>query len=421
MPRGRYELGARTKCVNMQDSNKLADLRFYPRQAQPKGAVIVMVAVMLVVLLGCAALAVDIGYLYVARAELQRTADAAALAATQALARGSDIPFGEHLYPENIYSQAESYALLNQVIRQGVVLNRNTDITIGYLANPHDRSATLQIVPLDQCNAVQVTARRTASSGGEIPLFFAPLWGINSSPLAASAVAVLDDRFYAYAPRPIGAIRGVGAIPLAVDEQLWNDQIVAGNGEDQYSFDSVTDSVSTSMDGVPEIKLFPTKTDPSTGEEGAGNFGVLHIGSGSGTSAIVEQINNGISAEDFTDLTGEPMIKFYDQISAEPITYGAVSYDILGDPGIKAGMGDALETKIGQKVGVFLYSAISGSGANTVYSITGMRFVRVMSVELHGGDKAIIIQPVPYYGPDILTSPYVPSTDRLIGTLQLVR
>ncbi len=90
---------------------------------QRKGAVVVMVAVTLVVLLGCAALAVDIGYLYVARAELQRTADAAALAGAQALARGSGTPFGEYLYLEDIYSQAESYALSNEVLRQGLVLD----------------------------------------------------------------------------------------------------------------------------------------------------------------------------------------------------------------------------------------------------------------------------------------------------------
>ena len=69
---------------------------------QRKGTIIVMVAVMLVVLLGCVALAVDIGYLYVARAELQRAADAAALAGAQAMGRDYDSPFGEYLYPEDI-------------------------------------------------------------------------------------------------------------------------------------------------------------------------------------------------------------------------------------------------------------------------------------------------------------------------------
>ncbi len=389
---------------------------------QRKGAIIVMVAVMLVVLLGCAALAVDIGYLYVARAELQRTADAAAMAGAQALGRSSDSPIGDYYQCSGVvYSEAEKYASLNAAVGQGVVLNRNSDITIGYLADPHDRNAALQIVSLDQANAVQVIARRTSShTGGEIPLFFAPLWGLNSSTVGASAIAVLDDRFYAYAPKPIG---GIGALPLAVDEQVWNDQIVVGNGSDQYSFDSITGDVSTSLDGVPEVKLFPTKLGPSEQDdnEGAGNFGVLHIGPSSGTSTIVEQINNGISAEDFTDLTGEPMIKFYEQVSGEPVVYNAVSYDILGDPGMKVGMENAVQAKIGKKVGIFLYNDVSGTGANTVFSITGMRFVRVMSVDLHGGDKVIVIQPVPYYGPDILTSPYVPSTDGLTGTLELVR
>ena len=377
-----------------------------------------MVAVLLVVLLGCVALAVDIGYLYVARAELQRTADAAAMAGAQALARGSDNPFGEYLLAESVYSQAESYASLNSAAQQGVVLDRNTDITIGFLPNPHDLNTTMQSVALDYANAVQVIARRSANNGGEIPLFFAPLWGINSSSVSASATAVFDDRFYAYAPVTIG---GIDALPFAVSEQEWNDQIIVGNGEDLYSFDNVAESVSNFPDGIVEVKLFPTKVDPSSGEEGAGNFGILDIGPGGGTSSIVEQIENGISAEDFTDLTGEPMIKFYSQISSEPVTYGTVSYDILGEPGLKTAMITALEAKIGKTIAVFLYSNISGTGANTVFGITGMRFVRIMSVDLHGGDKAIIIQPVPYYGPDIRTSPYVPSTNGLTGNLYLVR
>ncbi len=390
---------------------------------QYKGTIIVLVAILLVVLLGCVALAVDIGYLYVARTELQRTADAAAMAGAQALGRASDTPFGEHLYLEDIYSQAESYALSNKAAQQGVVLNRNTDIIIGYLANPHDRSTTLQIVPLDQANAVQVIARRTATSGGEIPLFFAPLWGINTSGVSATATAVLDDRFYAFAPKSIG---GSGAAPFAVNKDAWDDQIEMGNGPDEYGFDSGTGNTSTGPDGIPEIKLFAEKLGPASEEEegndGAGNFGVLHIGSGSlGTSTIVNQIENGISADDLIDMTGEPMIKFYDQVSAEPVTYGAVSYDILGDPGMKTGMENAMQAKVGKVVGFFIHDGVVETGSNATFNIVGMRFGRVMSVSLHGGEKAIIIQPVAYYGPDILTSPHAPPTDRLIGILQLVR
>ena len=165
---------------------------------QRNGAVIVMVAVMLVVLLGCVALAVDIGYLYVARAELQRAADAAAMAGALALGRSvQDSPLGDYYQSsEEVYSQAEKYATLNTAVGQGVALDRNSDITIGFLQFPHDLNAGLQTVALDQANAVQVVARRDSSnSTGQVKLFFAPIWRINSAPVSASAIAVLDDRF----------------------------------------------------------------------------------------------------------------------------------------------------------------------------------------------------------------------------------
>ena len=120
-------------------------------------------------------------------------------------------------------------------------------------------------------------------------------------------------------------------------------------------------------------------------------------------------------------MTGEPLIKFYNRVSGEPVVYNAVTYDILGDPGLKATLEDCMQAKIGQVVGFFLHSSLSGTGANTVFNVVGMRFGRVMSVDLHGGGKAIIIQPVVYYGPEIRTSPYVPSTERSMGRLELVR
>ncbi|MCK4851247.1 MAG: hypothetical protein KAT11_07845, partial [Phycisphaerae bacterium] len=313
--------------------SRLSRCPYFQRTAR-KGAVIVMVAVMLVVLLGCVALAVDIGYLYVARTELQRTADAAAMAGAQALARSPDNPFGLHSpSAETVYAQVGLYASLNSVLRKAITIDYNTDITIGYLPNPHDLTTTLQIVSLDQCNAVQVIARRSSANiNGEIGLLFGPLLGVESASVGASATAVLDDRFRAYAPAPIG---GTPAIPIAIDAGFWKDQVVDGNGPDLYSYDPLSGTVQQSMDGLPEITLYPKKLGPSSEtDEGAGNFGLLHVGPDSGASAVAEQIQNGISSEDFIDLTGEPMIEFYSEASEGPVTYNAVSYDVLGDPGL---------------------------------------------------------------------------------------
>ncbi|NIA06030.1 MAG: hypothetical protein GWP14_00065 [Actinobacteria bacterium] len=405
----------------MHKLNQPADISSHPQRGARKGAVIVMVAILLVALLGCAALAVDVGYLYVARAELQRSADAAALAGAQALGRGLESPFGEYISANDIYSQAEKYAGLNAVVGTGVEVNRNSDIKIGYLANPRDLSVPLQTVALDQCNAVQVIARRDSSNtDGEVKLFFAPIWGINSSEVSASAIAVLDDRFYAY--------RGGNAIPFTLHVDTWDDEIIQGNGADGYGYDKYTGDVTSSPDGVPEVKLFPNKEGSGccckrrgkgcgNSNNGAGNFGILHIGSGSlGVPTLRDQIRNGISQDDFTDLTGEPMVKFYDYDSGN-----AVSYGINGNPGIKAGIESAIQEKVGQVVGFFLHDSVSGTGSNATFNVIAMRFGRVMAVNLNGKNKAIIIQPVPYYSSGVLTSPNAPSTDRLIGTLELVR
>ena len=390
------------------------------------GAVAVMVAILIVVLLGCAAFAVDIGHLYVARTELQRAADSAALAGASGLARAQANPLGEYLVANDIYSRAEAYALANNCVLQGVALDRNTDIKVGYLADPHDLNATLQILPLDQCNAVQIVAHRsTSNAAGKVPLFFAPIWGLNSSQVSASAVAVLDDRFYAY--------RGANGVPFTLSVDTWEDEAVNGNGDDNYGYDPQTGDISNSPDGVPEVKLFPNREGPGGGKggkgknddgddynDGAGNFGILEIGEGgNGVPPIREQIRNGISQDDFVDLTGEPMVKFYDYDSGDD-----VSYYITGEPGVKAGIKDSIEEKVGQVIGFFLHDSVSGTGANTSFHVVGMRFGRVVKVDLTGNantGKAIIIQPVPFYGSGVLTSPNAPSTDNLIANLQLVR
>ena len=56
-----------------------------------RGASAVLIALLLVVLLGIAALAIDLGYLYVTRYELQNVADSAALAAFYVTSNGDKL------------------------------------------------------------------------------------------------------------------------------------------------------------------------------------------------------------------------------------------------------------------------------------------------------------------------------------------
>ena len=55
------------------------------RLVNQKGVTIVLVAICLVVLIGFAAIAVDLAYLYIVKGELQNAADSGALAGAQVL------------------------------------------------------------------------------------------------------------------------------------------------------------------------------------------------------------------------------------------------------------------------------------------------------------------------------------------------
>lgn len=133
-----------------------------PRLGSEDGATAVIVAILALVLLGLAALALDIGHLMWERSRLQNSADAGALAAAQELATGADEGTGE--------ATAGDYVLRN---------------------NP--RGAHLDDYEIDnEEQSVTVTAGTGDSDGNEDQLttWFASVIGIDSMRSAASATAV---------------------------------------------------------------------------------------------------------------------------------------------------------------------------------------------------------------------------------------
>jgi Flp pilus assembly protein TadG/phage terminase large subunit-like protein len=157
------------------------------------GVSAIILALALVVLLGFAALAVDMGYIFAARNELQNAADAAALAATRELGRiyseetlaSQDLGSGENAaYLSSIYSTAISVAAKN-VAAGGSVAITSDDITIGQW-DPDSRTLT---ATLDEPDAVRVTPRREA--GSAVTLFFARVLGIFDTDVSATATAAL--------------------------------------------------------------------------------------------------------------------------------------------------------------------------------------------------------------------------------------
>ncbi|HMQ15869.1 MAG TPA: pilus assembly protein TadG-related protein, partial [Phycisphaerae bacterium] len=136
-----------------------------------RAGVTVQVALAVTFVVGFAALSVDMGSIYVAKAELQRAADAAAMAAATNLMQSDTAG-----YEENAKQAAGEIAELNSVLGKYASLNLNSDVELGKaVLNPgtgrYEFTAGMQ--PFD---AVQVTVRRTeGSSGGPINLGFAGL------------------------------------------------------------------------------------------------------------------------------------------------------------------------------------------------------------------------------------------------------
>jgi hypothetical protein len=147
-----------------------------------RGAVLIWVALMMVVLLGVGALVIDIGALYAERRELQNGADAAALAVAQDCVAGNCLPKG--------VSRAKDYANYNA--KDGVsAVDRQTP------CGQHPslpKGGCKGYAPNGVAGAsgwVRVrTLTETASRGDKIPFVFAPIIGsLTGKGVSAAAVA----------------------------------------------------------------------------------------------------------------------------------------------------------------------------------------------------------------------------------------
>jgi len=136
-----------------------------------KGQALVLVTVFLGSLLGMAALAIDIGNLYVAKSSLQRAADAAVLAGASGL-----------------------------VIDQATATTRATNIGNQNIAAHNTVNGATLAVAFPAANSIRVTASHPA-----VALFLGPIAGFNSAAVSATAAATVG---------PVGGAPGI--VPLAI-------------------------------------------------------------------------------------------------------------------------------------------------------------------------------------------------------------
>jgi Flp pilus assembly protein TadG len=221
-----------------------------------RGAVLVLVALLLFVFIGVAALAVDLGHLYMVRNELQNAADAGALAgaanlytidaetntvsvnpdanlaalqaATANRATAKHVEGGSNYLPVDVNTTAG--------VNLGDIQRGHWSFSSGFTENPSLEAISQEILwnstfaELDAntalINAVRVTARRESNPASS---FFARIFGYEEFFLSATAVAYLG---FANTINP-----GEVDMPLAICRET-----IETNGELQCNFSRLINS-----------------------------------------------------------------------------------------------------------------------------------------------------------------------------------
>jgi hypothetical protein len=148
------------------------------RRSGERGQTIILVAVSLVSLLGMAALAIDVVTLYVARSEMQRAADAAALAGAKAFV-DSGVTSLATTDPNYAAVQGMAQTMAASVIRDILPQNRIS-------GKPPLQAAGSPAFDLTRPGNPQVTVTLQRT---DLPTFFSRIWGSRLATVSATAIA----------------------------------------------------------------------------------------------------------------------------------------------------------------------------------------------------------------------------------------
>lgn len=148
-----------------------------------RGAIVVLAAFFLVVMVGMIAFALDIGYLGLAKTQLQVVADSAALAAAGSSNQTTD----------DTIAIAQQFADANHVAGRAAQLDAS-DVQFG----AWDETTRVFTPSTGLATAVKVTVRTDSANGGATPLFFGRIFGVSSVNQQASAVATVNPRDIAF-------------------------------------------------------------------------------------------------------------------------------------------------------------------------------------------------------------------------------
>ena len=159
-----------------------------------RGVTAVIVAICLAMLIGFAALAIDVGYLYSTHNELQNVADAAALAGAGYLGSTYETlsysqQIGYVFNRQDVVDAVNQVAQKNRAAGSKISIN-DGDIFIGTLDWDYD-PPRVNPETLIEPDAVRVIARRDNIANNPIATFFIRVFGVGTASVVADATAAL--------------------------------------------------------------------------------------------------------------------------------------------------------------------------------------------------------------------------------------
>ncbi|HEY3246358.1 MAG TPA: TadG family pilus assembly protein [Phycisphaerae bacterium] len=378
--------------------------------SQRRGAAAVMVAVSLVALLSVASLTVDVGSMYRARNELQRSADSAAMAGAWRLLDAQQLQGTPNMTQEIAAARAAAvqYAALNHVMGAAPVVDPQADVTVGYIYDPMNPAEPISFGNPNQFNAVRVLVHRDNIRNGPLNLMFARIFGQQTANVHAEATAVFKNGVVGYHVTP--QTGNAYLLPFAVKVSFWND-LLAGTFTtgDHYRYDTQNGQVTIGLDSINEMNIYPG--NGGNGQLPPGNFGTVNIGpSSNSTDHLISQILNGVTAEDFS---------YYP--NGELVLGPNGNVPLTGDTGLSAAVKDALTAIVGQPRAIPLFSTVSGPGNNATFTIVGFAGIRIMHVELTGNPKEVIVQPSFVVDNSAISEPGSGSSSFIYEPVRLIR
>jgi len=189
-------------------SNSMAVVHRRPGE---RGQTILLVAVSLVSLLAMAALSIDVVTLYTAHGEMQRAADAAALAGAKTF-----VDSGITSEPGNATRQALARTMASAIVDRIVLQNKVQGAAPVLVGTPAFDFTTHPASP-----QITVTVQRT-----DLPTFFARIWGSRLATVTASAMAEAYNPSNAPAGYPPIAPKCVKPLLIANQDPATSSQFV---------------------------------------------------------------------------------------------------------------------------------------------------------------------------------------------------